>query len=936
MTVTSLDGSQTLSSDLFDITYFDNDKCGTAKAIASGKAGSAYEGQVAVGTFTTYKQALAAGTNIATASGAKGAVSIVSGLCIKGSVDNVFNGADSWAGAIGTFVPNDDGFFPPSEAAPVTLEYDFADTYRSGEDLKITRFVVSELNNYWYGSYDDKVDYRTSMPSAMTVYGSTDGENWTELVSASSMTLPYHAIIPAAKRGNWRRFRFKFTKNAGFAGGENRGTLCVQNIGIYSDPVYYAKTDGDSLADGYTWATATTLSDALSLANNAHFSEIHVQTGVYKPGATLTATKMLTIIGGYAGAGDDPDEITGYSTLDAEGAYTIIYDHNTSPGNYQYGYFTHLENIEFKNATQAGVNYTSGHASLEAYNCRFTGNRGNRSGQNNKIEGGRGICYQGYDSRTGQCVLKDCDFIDNGLAAGVGEYGTWDGSAVYIYRGYGTLENCLFASNGLAQTATPAGDGRLGMKGHAVYCHYALTAKNCVFMRNRGTVGWNNRWPGALGGATVCALSGGNVFERCLFVANEGISTTTSTSASNRGAMGTLTVAGNTFIDGCTFAYNLIDGLTASGGVNVNGGLAAVTNSIFYGNFIGTATSAGADIHVASGATLAIGNSFVSAAGAVTAADGDVELPESVVTGDPRFVTALDTVSAVKTADANNLIYFDPAGEATLNAIDVHLESQAGYRKNGDATWYTDSAFTSGAIDIGTGDCDNEPAPNGGKRNAGYYGNTAEASKTPTPPKFSIVELELQFMGAEGAATPVPSVIDSDSGETLSPDQVSDLFDITYSGNDAFGTAVITLTGKDGKAYAGQTVSANFQIAARYHVVKDVTEEGTGYSWESPVSLTNALALATRTTDEILVKAETYIIPETVYVSSAVTIRGGMAGTDDTTLAAEPYTVFDGVFTNTLESALMKINAASSKDEWVTIENFIFQRGTKRGFSKSG
>jgi len=64
---------------------------------------------------------------------------------------------------------------------------------------------------------------------------------------------------------------------------------------------------------------------------------------------------------------------------------------------------------------------------------------------------------------------------------------------------------------------------------------------------------------------------------------------------------------------------------------------------------------------------------------------------------------------------------------------DFHLQSTNGRFNPANGQWVNDAA-NSPAIDVGNplSDFSNEPAPNGGRVNLGFYGNTAEASKSAT------------------------------------------------------------------------------------------------------------------------------------------------------------------------------------------------------------
>lgn len=869
---------------------------------------------------------LSAATNLATDGASKRTITMVQGKVVGGSLANAFNGVDGWAAAYGLFSASTEGNVAPSPETPVVFDFTFNDDYRPGEDLGVTRFTLSALNNYWHGSYDDKIDYRSSAASNFKISGSVDGETWTELVSSTGYTAPMQLIIPYAKRAPYRRFRFAFTKNAGYTGTDH-GTLFIQNIAIYADSVYYAKVDGPDANDGLSWATATSLTNAFAKANAANYNEVHLQVGTYLPPKCLTATKMMTIVGGLAGTGDTPDAVVGRSVLDAQGTYGTIFSNGTSPGNYLYGHFTQLENLDFRHATAQGVSYATTYGSFRAINCRFAGNRSYRSG-NNIHQGARGLSYSGYNGGNMRCELYDCEFVDNGSLAGSDLTLMWSGCGCSITYGTAVLENCLFASNGLASADMPTSSGNEGMTGHAISSSAKILATGCRFVRNRGTTGWNNKWPGAAGGATVYSTASGNVFDRCIFVANENVY-----GGSARGTLGTLTVTANTTVRNCTFAYNLVDGGAAAGGLTVNGGTAAVTNSIFYGNAVGSGATVGADIHVAAAGALEIDHSLVSSASSMTSAESVYIQPgEGMVYDDARFVTDLETAAACRAA--SGYLRYDPAQEATAANFDVHLMTPAGYRKNGDATWYTDAKFTSPAIDAGVGDYDQEPTPNGGVRNLGFYGNTSEASKTAEKPHFALGEIPVQFYDGVNPCRPVPTITNLDTGFEIPANEYSWRFTFDYANNTAPGTAVITVTGLPDGGYEGQSISANFAISARFHVTNNATDDGTGLSWASPMTLAKAIASVTRPTDEILMKAGTYAVAESVVVPRPMTIRGGYAGTDDVTLADDPESVLDGQ--NTLAAEVLSVTASDSANDLVTVERLALVRGQKRGLLKTG
>lgn len=881
-------------------------------------------------------------------SAGKASYQMVSGSVTYGSMANAFDGGDVWAshnGCCFTASGDKSELVVPTEDNPVVFDFIIDPTYADGAPVVVSRIKLSGCNNYWYKSQNKGFDFQPLCPKAFKFYGSADGSNWTLLYvyDGTGKWLPENGnhlfcVIPSERRGNYHHYRFEIDKVAGTPTDPN-GTVFIQNLALFADQTYYAKPDGADENDGLTWATATSLTNAYAKANADHFYEVHLQEGTYLLPKGLPSTKIIAVLGGYAGTGDNPDAVVGHSTLDAQGTIGTVFSNGTRPAeNYTYGYFQTYENLIITRATENAISHSTGHSSLCVRNCKFISNRGARNvtqNNNTRQEGGRGI-YISTGQTGGLLICTGCEFIDNGLGEASTYKSTYDGTGCLLSNATGVFDDCLFASNGIPQSAPAGVIGGIGMSGHAISGAKVL-ATNCRFIRNRGVTGWNGQWPGNANnvrGATVYATGSGSVFDRCLFVGNENLAS--ASSPNQKGDRGTLTVTGNATVQNCTFAYNIADAGTGSGGLTVNGGTTKVSNTVFFGNFTGgmTAAGVGADVHVAAAGALEIDHSLVSSASSMTAAEpDDIQPGEGMVYDDARFVTDLETAASCK--KASGLASYDPAAEETTANFDVHLLTPAGYRKNGDATWYTEAKFTSPAIDAGEGDYTNEPAPNGGVRNAGYYGNTEEASKTAEKPHFALGEIPLQFYDGVNPCRPVPTITDLDTGLEVPADECSWRFKFEYSNNTAPGTAVVTVTGLPDGGYEGQSVSANFAVAARFHVTNDATDEGTGLSWSSPMTLAKAIASVTRPTDEILMKAGTYAVTESVVVPQPVTIRGGYAGTDDVTLADDPESVLDGG--GTLEAdAVLKVTAASSASDAVTLERLAVVRGGKGGLKKTG
>ncbi len=885
--------------------------------------------------------------NIATAasSAGKATITLVKGRVTDGALANAFNGSHGWAANYCLLTASEEGFTLPSEETPIIIDYVIADDFRPGEDIIASRFVIWGINNKWS-------DYYSSAAKWYEIYGSNDGETWTKIIENKPMSddsMEYGSrfltpaganssnslIVPWKNRASYRRYRFKFIANDGYTD-TTRGQLFIQDINIMSDNVIHVSPDGSNDADGSSWESATTPTNAVRLANLADYTEIHCKAGRYTLPAACVYTKRIIQIGGFSGNPEKPLEmdLTGARSIyDGNGVIAYGFHDNTSAGNYVYGQFDYVENMEFCNMTVAGLRKT-GSQGIECRNCRFVSNR--------TATGARGVYVDGqqqsYVSKS-RYLFRDCDFSGNGLTTG----NTLLSSAVYGYgiganNGRLYLDNCTFVSNGVpAEISQYVGEKSYCPQGSALYASATtLNAVRCKFIRNRGFTGrgHNNN---IQGGACVYVTAGSSGVTKpvsihgCEFTGNEDISTSYGIGSK----LGGLTIDGGANstneVVNCTFAYNISDGTAASAGLTISSGLTAVSNSVFYGNKLGTSGTVGADIHL-SGGKLIAGHTLFTSPSSVTAATAEnLVLGEGVIYGDPQFVTSTEEFNS--SLATTGRLHFDVEKYAETLAFDVHLKTPSGYRKNGTDEWFTDALIASPAIDAGdpASGFSNEPVPNGGRINLGCYGNTAEASKTPPEASFEIAEIPVQFFDGVNACTPIPTLVDKTTGEALDAGD----FEFSYINNNAYGTATITVTGREGTVNAGLKVSATFKIAACFRVTAlSLETEGDGKSWESPMSLTNAIANAVRKEDVILVKAGVYPVTATISVPNPVTIRGGYAGTTGDQLADNPETVLDGE--NSFDKTLMAITASTDSLDEVVIENFAFVRSNKRGLLKSG
>ena len=137
-----------------------------------------------------------------------------------------------------------------------------------------------------------------------------------------------------------------------------------------------------------------------------------------------------------------------------------------------------------------------------------------------------------------------------------------------------------------------------------------------------------------------------------------------------------------------------------------------------------------------------------------------------------------------------------------------------------------------------------------------------------------------QFDDGRAPYTPEPVITDRDSGEV----QYNGDFDIVYDNNTAVGVATVTVTGKAGSDYAGQQRVKNFEILPIYRVTPDVIEEGSGLTWESPMSFATAYATVCVSGGAVWMKSGDYPLAASLAkgtLAHSVEFRGGFAGTED-------------------------------------------------------
>ena len=134
--------------------------------------------------------------------------------------------------------------------------------------------------------------------------------------------------------------------------------------------------------------------------------------------------------------------------------------------------------------------------------------------------------------------------------------------------------------------------------------------------------------------------------------------------------------------------------------------------------------------------------------------------------------------------------------------------------------------------------------------------------------------------------------------------------------------------GKFGCCLAAGVGLAFGAFGATYYAKPTATGSGDGTSWTDATTIADAIKKAD--VDEILCLAGTYPVAAQITIGKPLTIKGGYAGTDDETLAADPVSTLDGQ--GTAENV---VNATAASGEQ-TFSRMAFVNGKNRGLNKSG
>ena len=411
----------------------------------------------------------------------------------------------------------------------------------------------------------------------------------------------------------------------------------------------------------------------------------------------------------------------------------------------------------------------------------------------------------------------------------------------------------------------------------------------------------------------------------------------------------------------CTFAYNLASGLDGAAGFHLAGGVANVSDSIFYGNVVGSKVTVAADMHVAASAYANVSNTLFAAEaeanlGAyVSVVDSTHLTLDSVYYGDPKFVTDRNTWLAHLKSSAGtpavpvspHYVMIDPEMSDDIYGFDVHLKSSGGYFTN-DGVWHEDGDETSDAI-LSDGS------------NLGCYAGTAEESKLLViTPELESVEVGWK----DGYSQPV--ITFTPEGDVAYNAKVT----ITYGVEGDMRTAVIPSV-SSGTPYsfiaptcfargAAFTASVRLEVgsasaeasldepvtidkdyppswgkgggAGVIHVCATATGDGSGSDWfNARTDFYSSLDLMDENKDELWMAGDlvSQATPSAYKPKCAVTIRGGFAGAETAPgqRAEGSRTVVDGLHLNP--------TFILANDNPVTVERIVFRNSSKQGLLKN-
>jgi hypothetical protein len=558
------------------------------------------------------------------------------------------------------------------------------------------------------------------------------------------------------------------------------------------------------------------------------------------------------------------------------------------------------------------------------------------------------LLFRGSPSRAvsktdggGDVFIDDCVFEDNGNAVYVHgvDKTPYDQGSVYVknsvfrnnystdaadgsaglfshYTRRTAVENTLFASNTLATSSK--------VKTSALLAYYsAVELKECDFI---GNVGEGSTY------GTMCATSSDakDTVENCLFLGNRADGANAAPARFSHLAFAVVSEVLN-----CTFADNANATADGCAGVKCIRGQVNIRNSIFVGNGIDFTDSADSSFDIDytlladdTGATY----SFVNSAS---------KLGASMVYGDPLFAAA----------------------------DDCHLLSEAGYFDSEGDIHYAETGVRSPAIDAGDPESNfsRESAPNGGCVNLGRYGNTEQASRTPSaspavagaptvawddPDGYTMPTISFT-MGGSGAYTAHGTIYISTDGGTTWVDVSGTLGGLVKGQTKTFqvpayytpGSTIQVKVAVEGAGQTSESATASSFVSGTLppwygkkgpdnviHMRPGAVGRNDGTSWtDAFASWADALAAASSLKNEIWVAGTNIVtktIPTKAFTFPAV-IRGGFTGVE-CALSERPEgrrSVING------QNNFDTFNFSNTDD--LLVDSIEFLRGAYRGLKKN-
>ncbi len=747
---------------------------------------------------------------------------------------------------------------------------------------------------------------------------------------------------------------------------------------------YRVAPDAAADGDGSSWSSPATLASAL--AKTADGDTVLLKAGTYALSATVSVTKGVAVEGGYAGTDDTALADEPLSVLDAEGTtFTSVVDVSAGTS----GQTTALRRLVIKNGYACGVNKT-GNADLLVESCLIATN-GLASGS--KPFAAKG-CYVNASGAT--VTFRDTVFRANRQEENVKNGSIYPALSVNAAKAL-VVEDCGFFGNCIKAT-TPAGTGEssyypLGdefVKGSAIFTKAKATISRCRFSGNSGNVRGSSE-----AGGTVWFDSGssGSVVSGCLFAGNYDRAAWYNDAQRGGAIVMNMGDPAHTLeVYGSTIAYNLADGTQCPAGITAIKGSLVVDGCVFAGNMVNPYTVVNArDIVVRPNAGVTVRNSvFESRDGAFyveePAKGGGLVLESTVAFGDPLLVTRPETITGLLVPNNRNntnqrFITFgtDDSVYEALEAIDAHVMSVTGYVTNEDkSTWLTADAH-SPAIDLAGADFEvgDETAPNGGRRNAGFYGGTAEASRSalnalameesavavtidddfhPTVTAAisgdatfnAVLDLEIFTADPRTDATAEPSESETFAGLRAGDSRTLSGVRVYLPGTTLYARATATVPGLASvvvvkevavsgaaPAFAGHGGDSSSVV----HVRGGAANKRDGTSWlDACATLEEALAIAaadaTKTEIWIMGTAVSTKQVTTAFAPAAetLTVRGGFTGAEDSADArpAEGLSYVDG------QHLYNPCILANAKGHDVVFERVAFMNAVMNGIVKTG